>query len=134
MTKEQEQLYRDIAEKYELNKTHFFKHNHYVILNKYGINKIAADLHLTFEFEILETSEIYSAVRCYTNTSKKVLLERDSLITYASASKLNSNNAYYLEMAIKRAKSKGVLEYIDVYDLGVYAEVEGTFEEEKSLT
>ena len=106
MTTDQKKILREISDKYGLEKDHFFISNHFVVLNKIGVEKIAMKEKITFKIEILQTDKLYSAVLCLGTKGIQTTIQ------YASASESNSKNPYYLEMAIKRAKSKCVLDLI----------------------
>tara|TARA_R110000803_G_scaffold102638_1_gene170725 strand:- start:1164 stop:1547 length:384 start_codon:yes stop_codon:yes gene_type:complete len=117
MTQEQKETLRFLADKYELTEDHFFISKHFVIVNKIGIEKIAKKENIKFIIEVIEANSTYSAV--------KVGVDGSIWCTqYASASQTNSNNNYYLEMAIKRAKAKCVLDLVGAYDKGIYSEQE----------
>tara|TARA_R110001599_G_scaffold40860_2_gene124197 strand:- start:1234 stop:1623 length:390 start_codon:yes stop_codon:yes gene_type:complete len=115
-----------IKEKYNhygLTPEDVFKHQHYVIITRSGIEKIQA----------LENIKIwYEVVRCETNFAgvKATAIKDDVTIeTFGSALKGgfkdgNCNTHYVLEMAEKRAMSRAVLKLTGFYELGVFGEDE----------
>ena len=115
-----------IKEKYHhygLDKDDVFKHQHYVIITRSGIEKIQA----------LENIKIwYDVVKCDTNFAaiKATAIKGDvTLETFGSALKGgfkdgNCNSWYVLEMAEKRAMSRAVLKLTGFYELGVFGEDE----------
>tara|TARA_R110001583_G_scaffold8827_4_gene41727 strand:+ start:1293 stop:1682 length:390 start_codon:yes stop_codon:yes gene_type:complete len=115
-----------IKEKYHhygLEKDDIFKHQHYVIITRSGIEKIQA----------LESIKIwYDVVKCDTNFAavKATAIKGDvTLETFGSALKGgfkdgNCNSWYVLEMAEKRAMSRAVLKLTGFYELGVFGEDE----------
>jgi len=109
--------------KYNLTKEDVFKHQHYVIITRSGIEKIQA----------IENIKIwYDVVRCETNFAgvKATAIKDDITIeTFGSALKGgfkdgNCNTHYVLEMAEKRAMSRAVLKLTGFYELGVFGEDE----------
>ena len=118
MTADQKQVLKDLAEKYELTKDHFFVTKHFIVVNKIGIEKIANVERIEFLIEVIEANKEYAAVRCVGVHSINQTTQ------YASAHTGNSQNNYYLEMAIKRAKAKSVLELVGAYAKGIYSESE----------
>ena len=115
-----------IREKYNhygLTPEDVFKHQHYVIITRSGIEKIQA----------IENIKIwYDVVRCETNFAgvKATAIKDDITIeTFGSALKGgfkdgNCNTHYVLEMAEKRAMSRAVLKLTGFYELGVFGEDE----------
>ncbi len=110
--------------KYGLSKEDVFKHQHYVIITRSGIEKIAAQEHLEICFEVVRCEPNFAVV-------KAKALKDDVLIeTFGSALKGdtfkdgNTNTFYVIEMAEKRALSRAVLKLTGMYELGCYAEDE----------
>ena len=110
--------------KYGLSTDDVFKHQHYIIITRSGIEKIQA----------LEQIKIwYEVVKCETNfAGVKATATKDSntIETFGSALKGNTykdgntNSWYCLEMAEKRAMSRAVLKLTGFYELGVFSEDE----------
>ena len=98
-----------------LDKEDVYKHKHYVILTRSGIEKIQAknDIKISFKLEHIESS---MAVIKATASKGDTVIE-----TYGSASNQNSNNNYYPEMAEKRALSRAVLKVMGYYQYGVFS-------------
>jgi hypothetical protein len=94
------------------------KHKHYVIIKRTGIEKIQYAKNINVQFEVIQCSADYSAV--------KAIGEMDGLTmqTFGSAYPNNSQSNYYLEMAEKRALSRVVLKITKLYSLGVFGEDE----------
>ena len=114
------ELYR----KYGLTKDDVFKHQHYIIITRQGIDKIQATEQMSVSYEV---------IRCETNFAVfKALAEKDGkkIETFGSAYKGetlkdgNTNSWYVAEMAEKRAMSRAVLKLTGFYELGVFGEDE----------
>jgi hypothetical protein len=114
----------ELYKKYGLTKDDVFKHQHYVIITRQGIDKIQA---------VEQMSVTYEVIRCSSNFSVfKALAEKDGkkIETFGSALKGegykdgNTNSWYVAEMAEKRAMSRAVLKLTGFYELGVFGEDE----------
>ena len=117
------EMIREKYNHYGLTPEDVFKHQHYVIITRSGIEKIQA----------IENIKIwYDVVRCETNFAgvKATAIKDDITIeTFGSALKGgfkdgNCNTHYVLEMAEKRAMSRAVLKLTGFYELGVFGEDE----------
>ena len=114
----------ELYKKYGLTKDDVFKHQHYVIITRSGVDKIQA---------VEQMSVTYEVIRCEPNFSVfKALAEKDGkkIETFGSALKGegykdgNTNSWYVAEMAEKRAMSRAVLKLTGFYELGVFGEDE----------
>ena len=110
----------ELYKKYELTTDDVFKHQHYLIITRSGIEKIQAKEKINVMFEVVKCEPNFSAVKAY----------NDKLQTFGSAFKGetfkdgNTNSWYVLEMAEKRALSRLVLKQTGFYELGVFGEDE----------
>ena len=108
---------------YGLDKNDVFKHQHYVIITRSGIEKIQAIENINIWYEVVKCEKDFAAVKATAN-KKGVTLE-----TFGSALKGgfkdgNCNTWYVLEMAEKRAMSRAILKMTGFYELGVFGEDE----------
>ena len=110
----------ELYKKYELTKDDVFKHQHYLIITRSGIDKIQAIEGIKINYEV---------IRCETNFAVVKAITKD-LQTFGSAIKGkdfkdgNTNSWYVMEMAEKRAMSRMVLKTCGFYELGVFGEDE----------
>ena len=112
--------------KYGLSPEDVFKHQHYIIITRSGIEKIQAKENININFNVVKCETNFAAVCCFAN------FEDDTTViqTFGSALKGNSfkdgntNTWYVLEMAEKRALSRAVLKLTGLYELGVFGEDE----------
>ena len=117
----------DLYKKYELEKQDVFKHQHYVIITRQGIEKIAAKENITINYEVVKCEPNFAVIKAYAHIIDKpdILIE-----TFGSALKGsnykdgNCNSWYVAEMAEKRALSRSVLKLTGFYELGVFGEDE----------
>jgi hypothetical protein len=123
----------ELYKKYNLTKDDFFKHQHYTIITRQGIDRIMALEQMTVNYEV---------IRCEPNFAVfKALAEKDGkrIETFGSALKCdsyktsNTNSWYVAEMAEKRAMSRAVLKLTGFYELGVFGEDESeSFKKQKT--
>ncbi len=131
--KELAKLYK----KYDLKSNDIFKHKHYLIVTRSGIEKIRAIEKIDVKYDVIACNSRYAAVKA---TGKK-----DNLIieTFGSAKyggkvfekeeggkrgrwvSLGTTESWYiLEIAEKRAESRVVLKLTDLYKQGFFGEDE----------
>ena len=110
--------------KYELTKDDVFKHQHYIIITRSGIEKIQALENIHINYEVIKCEPNFASVKA------TAIKEQNTIQTFGSALKGNSfkdgntNTWYVLEMAEKRALSRAVLKLTGFYELGVFGEDE----------
>ncbi len=121
-TESQRDKLNRLFKEYGLLSEDVHKHQHYTIIRRTGIEKIAAALGLRITFEICAAQADYAAVKA--TVKKPIGAKFISIETFGSACKDTSQNKYYLEMAEKRALSRGVLKSSDLYAVGAYGEDE----------
>lgn len=110
--------------KYELTKDDVYKHQHYIIITRSGIDKIQAKEQVSINYDVIECKPNFCVVKA---TAMK---ENASIQTFGSALKGdsfkdgNTQSWYVMEMAEKRAMSRAVLKLTGFYELGVFGEDE----------
>ena len=115
-----------IKEKYHhygLEKEDVFKHQHYVIITRSGIDKIQAIENITIDYEVINCEKDFCVVKA------TALKDETYIQTFGSALKGgfkdgNCNTWYVMEMAEKRAMSRAVLKLSGFYELGCFGEDE----------
>ena len=116
---------KDLYVKYELTKDDVYKHQHYVIITRSGIEKIQAIANIQVQFEAKVLEKDFAVIKATGYVDAKQVME-----TYGSALKGstfkdgNTNTWYVAEMAEKRALSRIVLKVTGFYQLGVFGEDE----------
>ncbi len=119
------QTLKELYLKYELTKDDVYKHQHYVIITRSGIEKIQAIANIQVQFEAKVLEKDYAVIKATGYVDAKQVME-----TYGSALKGstykdgNTNTWYVAEMAEKRALSRAVLKVTGFYQLGVFGEDE----------
>ena len=106
--------------KYNLTKEDVFKHQHYIIITRSGIDKIQGVAGVKIKYDVIKCDTNFAVVKAST----------EHLETFGSALKGstfkdgNTNSWYVMEMAEKRAMSRIVLKTCGFYELGVFGEDE----------
>ena len=108
---------------YNLTKDDVFKHQHYIIITRSGIDKIQAIEGIEIDYDVINCEKDFCVVKA--NARK----EGAFIQTFGSALKGgfkdgNCNTWYVMEMAEKRAMSRAVLKLTGFYELGVFGEDE----------
>jgi len=115
---------KELYLKYELDKEDFFKHQHYTIITRQGIDKIQAKEQMHVSYEVIRCEPNFAVFKA------KAVKEGKMIETFGSALKGegykdgNTNSWYVAEMAEKRAMSRAVLKLTGFYELGVFGEDE----------
>ncbi len=105
--------------KYDLSVDDIFRHQHFVIIKRQGVEKIMARAEIQVDYTVEACARDYAAVKATASSP-----QGKSVTTFGSASPDNCRSPYFLEMAEKRAKSRSVLMLCGLYEHGVYSEVE----------
>ena len=109
------ELYRH----YELTKDDVFKHKHYLIVTRSGIEKIQAKEGLKVAFEVIRCEPDFAVVKAMTKD-----METFGSAKYGDYKTGNVSQWYIIETAEKRALSRIVLKTVGFYQLGVFGEDE----------
>ena len=115
----------ELYKKYELTKDDVFKHKHYLIITRSGIEKIMAKENMRITYEMVKVEPNFAVVKATVHKEDGLNLE-----TFGSALKGldfslgNTQSWYVAEMAEKRAMSRAVLKLTGFYELGVFGEDE----------
>ena len=113
--------------KYNLSENDVFKHKHYLIITRSGIEKIQAIDKIQVHYDVIRCEPDYAVIKAY-NTS----LSTFGSAKYGDFKTGNTNSWYVAEMAEKRALSRLVLKTCGFYELGVFGEDESEdFKESK---
>jgi len=122
-----------LYKKYELTEQDVFKHKHYLIITRQGIDKIQAKEKIFIDYEAVTSEPEFCVVK------SKAQKDNAKIQTFGSAkygAKTwndekkkwdefgNTTTWYVMEMAEKRAMSRAVLKLTGFYELGVFGEDE----------
>jgi len=114
-----------LYKKYDLEKDDFFKHQHYTIITRAGIEKIQAIEGINIDYQVIKCEPHFAVIKADADNGDDRIIQ-----TFGSALKGegykdgNTNSWYVMEMAEKRALSRAVLKLTGFYELGVFGEDE----------
>ncbi len=109
-----------------LVKEDVYKHQHYTIITRAGIDKIQAKTKINISYEVIECKPNFAVVKGTASDKDK----NQTIQTFGSALKGegfkdgNCNTWYVMEMAEKRAMSRAVLKLAGFYEMGIFGEDE----------
>jgi|TARA_R100000084_G_C4626899_1_gene136255 histidinol phosphatase-like PHP family hydrolase len=110
--------------KYGLEKADVFKHQHYRIITRSGIEKIAAIENILIHYEVVKCETNFAAVKAIATKDTNTIETYGSALKGNTFKEGNTNSWYVLEMAQKRSFSRAVLQLTGMYELGVFGEDE----------
>ena len=114
-----------LRDKYKLSNDQFFKSPHgWVIIQRDGIDQIAAEAGINISYDVVEYTPATSAA-----VKASGELDGRTVETYGEAvvggfPKGNTKTSYVLAMAEKRGMSRAVLKLTGFYAIGVFSEDE----------
>jgi hypothetical protein len=114
----------ELYTKYSLTTEHVFKHQHYIIITRAGIEKVQALAGLDIRYEVVTAEPNFAGIKAITTYGGKTIETFGSAYKGASFKDGNTNSWYVLEMAEKRAMSRAVLKATGMYKLGFMGEEE----------
>jgi len=123
----------ELYKKYELTKDDIYKHKHYLIITRQGIDKIQAKEKIFISYEAITSTPDYCVVKASANKdnakiqtfgSAKYGGKKQDPDTKKWIEVGNTTTWYVMEMAEKRAMSRAVLKLTGFYELGVFGEDE----------
>tara|TARA_R100000656_G_scaffold109660_2_gene81679 strand:+ start:157 stop:561 length:405 start_codon:yes stop_codon:yes gene_type:complete len=115
---------KELYEKYNLTKDDVFKHQHYVIITRTGIEKIEAQEYIEINYKPIKVEPNFAVIQAFGTLADKEMQTFGSALKGATFKEGNTNSWYVTEMAEKRAFSRIVLKLTGFYALGVFGEDE----------
>ena len=113
-----------LYKKYELTKDDIYKHQHYLIITRSGIDKIQAKEKIFIDYDVVKCEHNFCVVKANASKEDAKIQTFGSAIKGASFKDGNTQTWYVMEMAEKRAMSRAVLKLTGFYELGVFSEDE----------
>lgn len=113
-----------LYKKYELTKDDVYKHQHYLIITRSGIDKIQAKENIFIDYDVINCSKEFCVVKANASKQDAKIQTFGSALKGASFKDGNTQTWYVMEMAEKRAMSRAVLKLTGFYELGVFGEDE----------
>ena len=115
---------KELYNKYKLDKSDFFKHQHYTIITRQGIDKIQALEQMNVNYEVIKCEPNFAVFKALAEKDGKRIETFGSALKGENYKDGNTNSWYVAEMAEKRAMSRAVLKLAGLYALGVFGEDE----------
>ena len=115
---------KEMYVKYDLTKADVFKHQHYIILTRSGIEKVSAKENIDITYEVINSEPNFAVIKATAKKGEKTIETFGSALKGAGFKDGNCNTWYVMEMAEKRAMSRAVLKLTGFYELGVFGEDE----------
>lgn len=113
-----------LYKKYNLTKDDVFKHQHYLIITRSGIDKIQAEAKINITYEVVNCERDFCVVKANGKHNELAIETFGSALKGKDFQSGNTNSWYVMEMAEKRAMSRAVLKLTGFYELGVFGEDE----------
>ena len=113
-----------LYKKYELTVDDVYKHQHYLIITRSGIDKIQAKESISINYEVIKCETNFAVVKAMAVKENAHIQTFGSALKGESFKDGNCNTWYVMEMAEKRAMSRAVLKLTGFYELGVFGEDE----------
>jgi len=113
-----------LYKKYGLERDDVFKHQHYIIITRTGIDKIQATEKITITYDVIQCDPQFCVVKANADANGNKIQTFGSALKGTSHKDGNCNTWYVMEMAEKRAMSRAVLKLTGFYELGVFGEDE----------
>lgn len=110
----------ELYKKYDLDKTDVFKHQHFTIITRSGIEKIMSVENIKVKYEVIKCESNFAVVKAITENLETF----GSALKGATYSEGSTNSWYVMELAEKRALSRVVLKTCGLYKYGVFGEDE----------
>jgi hypothetical protein len=109
---------------YELSKEDFFKHQHYTIITRQGIDKIQAKAKIQINYEVIRCEPNYAVFKAIASKGAANIETFGSALKGDTYKDSTTNSFYIAEMAEKRAMSRAVLKICGLYQYGIFGEDE----------
>ena len=115
---------KELYLKYGLSKDDVFKHQHYIIITRSGVDKIQALSKINISYEVIECQSNFCVVKAKASVGDTKIQTFGSALKGSTHRDGNCNTWYVMEMAEKRAMSRACLKLTGFYSLGVFGEDE----------
>ena len=122
-----------LYKKYELSQDDVFKHKHYLIITRQGVDKIQAKENIFISYDAVKVEKDFCVVKA-TAKKENAVIETFGSAKYGGKKQDqetkkwvevgNTTTWYVMEMAEKRAMCRAVLKLTGFYELGVFGEDE----------
>tara|TARA_R110002020_G_scaffold451858_1_gene666048 strand:+ start:1421 stop:1831 length:411 start_codon:yes stop_codon:yes gene_type:complete len=115
---------KDLYKKYNLTENDVFKHQHYLIITRTGIERIQAIEQINIDYEVIRCEPNFAVFKATATKDDKKIQTFGSALKGENYKDGSTNSWYIAEMAEKRALSRSILKLTGFYELGVFGEDE----------
>ncbi len=115
---------KEMYNHYSLTKDDVYKHQHYIIITRSGIEKVMAKEEIDITYEVVKCETNFAVIKATAKKGAKVIETFGSALKGNSFKDGSTNTWYVAEMAEKRALSRGVLKMAGLYEHGIFGEDE----------
>jgi len=109
---------------YDLKPEHFFKHQHYTIITRQGIDLIQAKAKIQINYEVIRCEPNFAVFKAIASKGAATIETFGSALKGINYKDGNTNSWYLAEIAEKRAMSRACLKLSGFYELGIFGEDE----------
>tara|TARA_B110000967_G_C18819555_1_gene527937 strand:+ start:497 stop:880 length:384 start_codon:yes stop_codon:yes gene_type:complete len=114
----------ELYKEYKLEKDDVFKHQHYLIITRSGIEKLMAQSNMTINYEVVKCEPNFAVIKALGNKEGKRVETFGSALKGVNYKDGSTNSWYVMELAEKRSQSRCVLKMLNLYEYGVFGEDE----------
>ena len=115
---------KEMYNHYSLTKDDVYKHQHYIIITRSGVEKVMAKESIDITYEVIKCEPNFAVMKATAKKGTKVIETFGSALKGNSFKEGSTNTWYVAEMAEKRALSRGVLKMAGLYEHGIFGEDE----------
>jgi|TARA_R110000737_G_scaffold34815_2_gene53414 hypothetical protein len=115
---------KELYEMYDLKPEHFFKHQHYTIITRQGIDLIQAKAKIQINYEVIRCEPNFAVFKAIASKGAATIETFGSALKGVNYKDGNTNSWYLAEIAEKRAMSRACLKLSGFYELGIFGEDE----------
>jgi len=109
---------KEMYVKYNLTKADVYKHQHYIIITRTGIEKVMAVEQIDITYEVIKAETNFAVIKATAKKGDKTIETFGSALKGAGFKDGSTNTWYVAEMAEKRALSRATLKMANMYELG----------------
>jgi hypothetical protein len=114
----------ELYKEYNLTKDDVFKHQHYLIITRSGIDKIQAVAKIQIQYQVVQCMPNFAVFKAIAHKGAAMIETFGSAFKGENYKDGSTNSWYVAEMAEKRAMSRAVLKLTGFYQQGVFGEDE----------
>ena len=114
----------ELYKEYNLTKEDVYKHQHYLIITRSGIEKLMAQSNIKIKYEVIKCEPNFAVFKAIAYKGSARIETFGSALKGEGYKDGSTNSWYVAEMAEKRAMSRVVLKLTGFYEQGVFGEDE----------